>query len=227
MPVKNDRRKYMREYMREYRKNSGKPTTRKNRKIIDYVVDKYKYGWRGNGGPVGGITINESKKTSGTTRTNPDYEVNVQVSSGSGKSQKSQNADSGIARKIPTWDPAYVNKKMQEAYADASYKRGRRSPTRVSNKTIHNYFQEKEKAYADKVKAQVNRHKQEEKRSYITGKSTLRKGTNYAQGKIPAALKSYGSNWVTGAKSIGRSAKKLPARVSKKLDNFYKKWLKW
>lgn len=187
MPVKKDRRRYMREYMRKYRE----------------------------------------REKSNLVQINPNYQVNEPHYSGTGATQQQIQQQYGYSRRIPTWDPAYVNKKMQEAYADASYKRGRRSPTRVSNQTIHNYFQEKEKAYADKVKAQVNKHKQEEKRSYVTGKATLRKGTNYAHGKIPAALRSYGSNWVTGAKSIGRSAKKLPAKVSKKLDNFYKKWLKW
>ena len=183
MPVKQDRRRYMREYMRRYREQGAIGKRRSS--LPSYLQTDP--NWRPTGGTTPnlyqGTLVNAAQNFAGQARRNYLDEA---------------------------------NKKMQEAYAYASYKRGRRSPTRVSNQTIHNYFQEKEKEYADKVASDVKRHKAFDNKKIRNKKIVKQKEK---QGLIPRALKSYGSYYKIGAKSIGRSALK----AKKKAANFIAK----
>lgn len=125
------------------------------------------------------------------------------------------------------WD--YVNKKKDAAYADASYKSNRRY-TRTYSPTVSElaqYHRDADRRKMDIAKANYNRRNAESMRSYAVGKSTLRSESKPKSGVIPRALRSYGSYYKIGVKSIGNSLSNAPKKVKNKLSNFYKKWLKW
>lgn len=124
-------------------------------------------------------------------------------------------------RKISTADWDSVNKKRDAAYADASYKQGRRAMrTGASVATTNRVLNDIQKRRADEIAAQVRRHKYE-------GKNIATPKPNNKSGIIPRALRSYGSYYKIGVKSIGNSLSNAPKKVKNKLSNFYKKWLKW
>lgn len=132
-------------------------------------------------------------------------------------------------RKISTTDWDYVNKKRDAAYADASYKSNRRR-TKTYSPTVSElaqYHRDTDRRKMDIAKANYNRRNAEGARSYAVGKSTLRSESKPKSGVIPRALRSYGSYYKIGVKSIGNSLSNAPKKVKNKLSNFYKKWLKW
>lgn len=164
--------------------------------------------------------------TQNTTRTNPGYKVNQSVET---RPTTAHNHEPYKGKKISTTDWDYVNKKRDAAYADASYKSNRRR-TKTYSPTVSElaqYHRDADRRKMDIAKANYNRRNAESARSYAVGKSTLRSESKPKSGVIPRALRSYGSYYKIGVKSIGNSLSNAPKKVQKKLSNFYKKWLKW
>lgn len=115
--------------------------------------------------------------------------------------------------------------KMNAAYANASYKQGRRAMrTGASVATTNRMLDKLHNDRITKIQGNAHRLALEKQRSYATGKSTL---STPRSGKIPRALRSYGSYYKIGVKSIGNSLSKAPTKIKKKLTNFFNKWLKW
>lgn len=174
--------------------------------------------WRGSGGPVTRSIANSTSET-----------VAKYLAENAGK----KNMAGAVARNVAkattntNWDS--VNKKRDAAYADASYKSNRRR-TRTYSPTVSEfaqYHRDADKRKMDIAKANYNRRNTESARSYAVGKSTLRSESKPKSGIIPRALRSYGSYYKIGVKSIGNSISNAPKKVKNKLSNFYKKWLKW
>ena len=153
-----------------------------------------------------------------TVRVNPNYKVNQPVET---RPTTTPKPEPYKGKKISTADWDYVNKKRDAAYADASYKQGRRAMrTGASVATTNRVLNDIQKRRTDEIAAQVRRHKYE-------GKNIATPKSNNKSGVIPRALRSYGSYYKIGVKSIGNSLSNAPKKVQKKLSNFYKKWLKW
>lgn len=161
-----------------------------------------------------------------TVQTNSGYTVNQSVET---RPTTTHKPEPYKGKKISTTDWDYVNKKRDVAYADASYKSNRRH-TRTYSPTVSElaqYHRDADRRKMDIAKANYNRRNAESARSYAVGKSTLRSESKPKSGVIPRALKSYGSYYKIGVKSIGNSLYNAPKKVKNKLSNFYKKWLKW
>lgn len=161
-----------------------------------------------------------------TIRINPDYKVNQSTET---KQTTTSKTEPYKGKKISTADWDYVNKKRDAAYANASYKSNRRH-TRTYSPTVSEFVQyhrDADRRKMDIAKANYNRRNAESARSYAVGKSTLRSESKPKSGVIPRALRSYGSYYKIGVKSIGNSLSNAPKKVKNKLSNFYKKWLKW
>lgn len=174
--------------------------------------------WRGSGGPVARSIANSTSEI-----------VAKYLAENAGK----KNMAGAVARNVAkattntNWD--YVNKKRDAAYADASYKSNRRR-TKTYSPTVSElaqYHRDADRRKMDIAKANYNRRNAESARSYAVGKSTLRSESKPKSGVIPRALRSYGSYYKIGVKSIGNSLSNAPKKVKNKLSNFYKKWLKW
>ena len=172
------------------------------------------------------LTPGYKQNPSQTVRVNPNYKVNQPVETRPTTAHKPEPYN---GKKISTTDWDYVNKKRNAAYANASYKSNRRH-TRTYSPTVSElaqYHRDADRRKMDIAKANYNRRNAESARSYTVGKSTLRSESKLKSGVIPRALRSYGSYYKIGVKSIGNSLSNAPKKVKNKLSNFYKKWLKW